>query len=518
MDHLESDLPPDESRLIDDNPTPVIQTSKNKRDVIAFFFLGLCNNFCYGIMLSAAFDILSEKPLPSTVSPTSPPTTWASTISSSNLTTSGSLNYKDCNKVSTGAILLADVFPSLIAQSTAPLYFEYVSYNPMVVLSIGLAAASLLIVSFSKMLPISLLGVVCASAGSGLGEFFFLSLSSYFDKSVMIGYSSGTGASGVLFSLSYVLLTSVLGFSPRESILIVLVVPAIHFIVYFFLLTKRPSKKSSQSKKRLNDSSADKSVNQTQSHLPGVEQNKTLGDNTVSPQSVLPEYGRNGSLLDNSVISSQSNLLDDGLNEPEVDFSINSPQSKQPECGSSEPVVEKITKSCRLTSKEKRRAVKPLLFKYMIPLATVYLAEYLVNQGLFELLYFPALSWLNHDDQYRWYQLVYQVGVFISRSSIALFSIKQLWLFPVLQCSVFGFLLTVAMYHYVPSIWIVFATIAIEGLIAGLSFANTFYQILIEVKEEYREFAMGLSSISITFGTTFSGLISIPLHNALCKS
>ena len=48
----------------------------------------------------------------------------------------------------------------------------------------------------------------------------------------------------------------------------------------------------------------------------------------------------------------------------------------------------------------------PYLFKYMVPLFVVYTAEYMINQGLFELLYYPnthigALC-LNQQAQYRW--------------------------------------------------------------------------------------------------------------------
>lgn len=48
----------------------------------------------------------------------------------------------------------------------------------------------------------------------------------------------------------------------------------------------------------------------------------------------------------------------------------------------------------------------PHLFKYMIPLFVVYTAEYMINQGLFELLYYPNTHigglCLNQQAQYRW--------------------------------------------------------------------------------------------------------------------
>ena len=50
---------------------------------------------------------------------------------------------------------------------------------------------------------------------------------------------------------------------------------------------------------------------------------------------------------------------------------------------------------------EKIKLLRPLL-KFMIPLFAVYYAEYFINQGLFELLYFKDSFIANHKDQYRW--------------------------------------------------------------------------------------------------------------------
>ena len=48
----------------------------------------------------------------------------------------------------------------------------------------------------------------------------------------------------------------------------------------------------------------------------------------------------------------------------------------------------------------------PRLWKYMLPLFVVYIAEYMINQSLFEQLYNPGTSvfgkCINQDTQYRW--------------------------------------------------------------------------------------------------------------------
>jgi len=153
----------------------------------------------------------------------------------------------------------------------------------------------------------------------------------------------------------------------------------------------------------------------------------------------------------------------------------------------------------------------------MIPLILVYFAEYLINQGLFELIYFPH-SGMEHSEQYRWYSVCYQLGVFISRSSVPFIIINQLWALPIIQFINLGlFFACVYRTEYIPSIWLVFGLVLFEGLIGGGAYVNTFYKISIEIPERNREFSMGVASIGDSFGITFAGLSAIPLHNAICK-
>jgi hypothetical protein len=68
--------------------------------VVSYWFLGLCNNFAYVTMLSAAHDILDEIEKGGITNKTQVESC------SKNIT-----NKYDCNQLSTGAILLADVLP-----------------------------------------------------------------------------------------------------------------------------------------------------------------------------------------------------------------------------------------------------------------------------------------------------------------------------------------------------------------------------------------------------------------------
>lgn len=53
-------------------------------------------------------------------------------------------------------------------------------------------------------------------------------------KNILIAYSSGVGASGVAAALSYAALTDV-GFTPKTTLLLMLVVPLIQFVAFLFI-------------------------------------------------------------------------------------------------------------------------------------------------------------------------------------------------------------------------------------------------------------------------------------------
>ncbi|EGZ24349.1 hypothetical protein PHYSODRAFT_325472 [Phytophthora sojae] len=82
------------------------------------------------------------------------------------------------------------------------------------------------------------------------------------------------------------------------------------------------------------------------------------------------------------------------------------------------------------------------LGSYIIPLATVYLAEYTMQTGVWSAIGFPVESKDAHASFYSAAGLAYQAGVFISRSSGVLFQATRpiLYLMPALQVLLLGLL------------------------------------------------------------------------------
>uniref|UniRef100_A0A672NHW7 Battenin n=1 Tax=Sinocyclocheilus grahami TaxID=75366 RepID=A0A672NHW7_SINGR len=327
----------------------------------------------------------------------------------------------DCNAVSTAAVLLADILPTLLIKFTAPFYIHKVPYGFRVLVCFFTAVVSFLMVSFSSTILMSIFGVVFASISSGLGELSFLSLSVFFSRDVLSGWGSGTGAAGVAGASLYSAFTQA-GLTPQVTLWIMLVVPVILAVSYFFLL--------------------------------------------VFPSS-FPQWRRHEDVCSLSVCSYACDLFQG-------------------------------------------------LLKFIIPLGVVYFAEYFINQGLLELLYFSD-SRLSHAEQYRWYQTLYQIGVFASRTSLVCFKIRKIFLMSLLQCLNAVLLGFAVYYQFLPNPWVVFVIVLYEGLLGGAAYVNTFYFIREETAKREREFAMAAASVGDSLGIALSAAAAFPVYHYFCS-
>lgn len=133
-----------------------------------------------------------------------------------------------------------------------------------------------------------------------------------------------------------------------------------------------------------------------------------------------------------------------------------------------------------------------------------------------DLIFFPNI-WLDHAAQYRWLQVTYQTGVFISRSSLSCFETSQIWLMSGLQFVNVIFFITQSVYMMVPTIFVIFIMVFWEGLLGGCCYVNTYNRIAREVPMRYRSFGMGLTTIGQTLGIVAAGLLAIPIHSMICN-
>ncbi|XP_031727050.1 battenin [Anarrhichthys ocellatus] len=417
------------------------------RNRSGFWLLGLCNNFAYVVMLSAAHDILQKQESQNGTLPTSA----TSAVEFQGGNSSNSSRY-DCNPVSTAAVLLADILPTLAIKLSAPFVIHKLHYGFRVLFCTIMAATSFLLVSFSSAVWMSILGVIFASIGAGLGELSFLSLTVYFSRDMLGYWGSGTGGAGVAGAFLYSILTQA-GLSPQVTLLLMLVVPVAMLLSYFLLLVLPPSLPQWR-------------VRETEYTAVGSEDRRALMD-----------------------------------------------ESEEEEQEKSTPAEDRTAGPLAFT--EKLHVIKGLL-RFMFPLGLVYFAEYFINQGLMELLYFPKF-FLSHAEQYRWYQTLYQVGVLVSRSSLCCVKIKNLWALSVLQVVNAVLLLFAVRFQFLPSFWLVFVIVLYEGLLGGAAYVNTFYFISKETGDRHREFAMAAASVGDSLGIALAGITAFPVHRYFCS-
>jgi len=175
---------------------------------------------------------------------------------------------------------------------------------------------------------------------------------------------------------------------------------------------------------------------------------------------------------------------------------------------------------------QKLPLLRALFLKLMLPLMLVYYFEYTINQGVLPVVDFVSIrrelteetdvgstdrTW----DLYVTYQFLYQIGVFLSRSSISFVKIKNIWLLAILQLVNLVALLIVTAYELIQSAWIVFAMTLWEGLLGGAAYVNTFWNVSHQTPSSDREWALGVTTVSDTIGITLSGLTDAFLECAL---
>ncbi|KAK0097643.1 hypothetical protein PV326_000518 [Microctonus aethiopoides] len=187
------------------------------RNLSAFFLLGLCNNFGYVVMLSAAHDILKEK---------------FSLVNDPTL--NSTINLRGCNDLSTGAILLADIIPSLIVKFTVPFLPFYINFR--MAACVITQIVGFLCVSYSNIQWLTIVGVALTSFSSGLGEVTLMSHCHKYHRENIVAWSSGTGGAGIIGAFSYAGLRTIV--STDQTLLVMLVVPILEAIAFWIIIAK----------------------------------------------------------------------------------------------------------------------------------------------------------------------------------------------------------------------------------------------------------------------------------------
>jgi battenin len=353
-------------------------------------------------------------------------------------------------------VLLLDVLPSFLTKLIAPYFIHHIPYALRILIFTALSAGGMFLIALTPdSVPIKLFGVALASLSSGGGELSFLGLTHYYGPFSLAAWGSGTGGAGLVGAGLYVFLTSTLALSVKTSLLTCAFLPFIMLVAFFLILPLGPLRRASQYTEIVED--------------------------------MPPPYDGE----DMPVDSASQSLLAPVAAEA---YGSHSPRARAP--------LPKQHKNSLLSN---LRRAKQLVIPYMLPLLLVYIAEYTINQGISPTLLFDLdLSPFSSFRQfYPTYSLIYQIGVFVARSSTPFIRLHSLYLPSFLQCGNLILLLTQSLYWYIPSVYIVFLVIFWEGLLGGAVYVNTFAEIMENVPEDKREFSLGATSVSDRLASFF---------------
>ncbi|KAK3936607.1 CLN3 protein-domain-containing protein [Diplogelasinospora grovesii] len=379
-----------------------------------------------------------------------------------------------------GVVLVADVLPSFATKLVAPYLIHRVPYAQRILGLVGLSTAGMLLVAVTpanKSVAVKLVGVVLASFASGLGELSFLGLTHYYGQMSLAAWGSGTGGAGLIGAGLYVLMTDWIGFSVRASLLASAGLPMVMLGSFFMVLPRGPLREGTRRRKEYEAVRGDSAEEQEEEEDQEVEE---VEEGMVSSTTLLRQQPSNASATQQ--------------------------QRGGKHTGGKKEFAARV------------RQVRTLFFPYMLPLLLVYIAEYTINQGVAPTLLFPLREspFTELRAFYPFYNFLYQLGVFISRSSTPFFRVHHLYIPSLLQIANLLLLTLHALFSFIPSVYLVFIVVFWEGLLGGAVYVNAFAEILESVPIEEREFSLGATSVSDSGGICIAGFIGMAMEVWLC--
>ncbi|KAJ5753402.1 uncharacterized protein N7511_007555 [Penicillium nucicola] len=364
-----------------------------------------------------------------------------------------------------GVVLLADVIPSFATKLVAPYFIHLVPYWMRILIFVFLSSVGMLVVAMSPSytdggaIASKIAGIILASFSSGGGELSFVGLTHFYGPFSLASWGSGTGAAGLVGAGAYALATSALGFSVHVTLLVSACLPAIMIISFFVVLPHAPL--------RASEAGADR--------YRVVEGGEQVEEDEMD--------GENEGLL---------GLSHSGTSIP-----------KSGHVNDEDPWLDRALANLR--------RVRGLFIPFMVPMLLVYIAEYVINQGVSPTLLFPLREspFEHFRSFYPTYNAIYQIGVFVSRSSTPFYRIHKLYIPSLLQVANLVLLTLHALFDFIPSVWIVFIIIFWEGLLGGVVYVNTFAEIADRVPKEDREFSLGATTVSDSGGICIAGFLTL---------
>jgi len=173
--------------------------------------------------------------------------------------------------------------------------------------------------------------------------------------------------------------------------------------------------------------------------------------------------------------------------------------------------------------------ILPKTFHLVINLCTVYFFEYCIincfaDRIANKLKDDPANADkqddLNIKEFFQILNLCYQLGVFMSRSSLQYVKIKKVWILTLLQFINWSFLFVNTQFMLVTSLYVMCPLFVWVGLMGGGSYVNVLHSILElkTVKKSEMEGALVMTLMFNDIGIISSAFFTLIMDNSLFKS
>ena len=517
----------DEKSFFDDEHHPQHPVFRQRRSKIhrglgvSFWIAGLINNAGYVIMIAAAKAISED---------------------------------------AVGLVFLANILPAMVVKASAPYWFEKVPYETRLVVATSLMVASFVTVASSSSsssssenrsaLAWQLLGVACASAQGGLGEASLLALAGKIDgetaaldealggigddvpkkansKGICLnGFSSGTGFAGVFGFFWKWFWNNWLGLSLSATLWLATILAAGYLASYHAVKHLRHQQEqflaTAVSRTRNRQHDEQRSAFRDRSRYRDDSTNSVHEDSQTDLVTVEAEASRYGTQeLDNADSEEDRGLVNNAVSpyeksaDPAAVTSANTPKT-----------ASSVRQISSMNGIERFHLVLSL-WPYMIPLFTVYVAEYTLQSGTWSAIGFPVTSKDSRDKFYQYSNWTYQVGVFISRSSgtCVVAPMALLWAMPFLQCVNVGIYWAVAAHQsetvataaaaFWSSPYFLYPTALYTGLLGGAVYIHGYLRICRDLPLEHREFALSATSLAECLGIVVADFLGLLVQACL---
>ena len=157
----------------------------------------------------------------------------------------------------------------------------------------------------------------------------------------------------------------------------------------------------------------------------------------------------------------------------------------------------------------------------MIPLFTVYAAEYACQGGVWTAMGFPVESASSRKIFYTRANWLYQLGVFLSRSSGTMFTMNQIMLLilPGLQVLNLVFFYWMATQPSPPPLWytpsVTYGLALWTGLLGGAVYVHGYRRVIADVDPRDCEFALATVSLAESLGVLVADVTGLFLQSCL---